>query len=130
MYSGRGAAQLAARVRSLIRPSDSARVREIADELGLSAVDLREIVQHETPYPSVTVLAAIVAYYGVDAGWLLTGDYSPSLHRAGEESGLPPRERLAKVLRDEVTSAALEEGEPARERLVELLREFPSPPLP
>ena len=46
------------------------------------------------------VLAAIVAEYGVDAGWLLTGEYSPSTHRAEEEAKEPPKARVARRLDD------------------------------
>jgi hypothetical protein len=126
MFSSNSAAQLAARVRSLIGDVDPARERELADELGVSVIDLREIVLHETPYPSVPTLAAIVAYYGVDAGWLLTGDYSPSLHRANEEAGQSASAQVMQHLRDDAAAIAAVEGEPSRVHLADLLRVNPA----
>ena len=124
MYSGRTAAHLAARVRSLLGPRDSDDLPDVAAALGVSAIELREILVHETPYPSIAVLAALVAYYGVDAGWLLTGDYSPALHRASEEIGEPPKRQLEQLLRDESVNLA-EDDEQARVHLAKLLRENP-----
>jgi hypothetical protein len=125
MYSSQSAGELAARVRSLIGPADQDRWRELAEELSVPTTDLREIVEHATPYPSVAVLSAIVAYYGVDAGWLLTGEYSPALHRADEESAQPSKKRVTQLLRDEAATIAGETGESARVKLAELLRENP-----
>lgn len=128
MYSSRSARELAARVRSLTGPGNQDRWPELAEQLGVRTLDLREIVEHATPYPAVAVLAAIVAYYGVDAGWLLTGEYSPVLHRADEETAQPPRARVTQLLRDEAATIAGEDGEPARMKLAQLLRENPHGP--
>lgn len=101
MYSRSTAAQLAARVRSLLGATDSLALHRAAEELGVAEGDLREIVTYETVYPAVSALAAIVAYYGVDAGWLLTGNYSPSTHRADEELGESPKSRVRRYLSDD-----------------------------
>ena len=98
MYNRKQASQLAARVRSLLGNPDRATVLLRAIDLDVPVGDLREIVEHETQYPSVAVLARLVAEYGVDAGWLLTGEYSPSLHRAAEEFAEPAKSRVAKLL--------------------------------
>jgi hypothetical protein len=101
MYSSRqNAAALAARVRSLVGPRDRDSTRRLASELGVHQAELREILDYETPYPSAAVLAALVAAYGVDAGWLLTGEYSPATHRAEEEVGEPAGARVARQLDD------------------------------
>lgn len=100
MYTRATAAQLASRVRSLVGDGDGDAMRAIADDLGVCEGDLREILQYETPYPSITVLAALVATYGVDAGWLLTGVYSPASHRADEECEAPARARVARLLHE------------------------------
>jgi hypothetical protein len=100
MYSRPNAASLAARIRSLVGPTDRDSLRRLAGDLGVHDGELREILDYHTPYPSASVLAAIVAAYGVDAGWLLTGEYSPSTHRAQEETEEPPRSRVARVLDD------------------------------
>ena len=100
MYTRKSAGELAARVRSLLGPTDRFTLRAKADDLGISEGDLREIVEYQTPYPSAVVLAALVATYGVDAGWLLTGQYSPAAHRADEEVDEPAKSRVARVLDD------------------------------
>jgi hypothetical protein len=103
MFTRTSASQLAARVRSLLgaTDADASTLHEAADSLGVHVGDLREIVQYETVYPSVVVLAAIVATYGVDAGWLLTGTYSPARHRASEEAAEPASAAVARALRDD-----------------------------
>jgi len=103
MYSRKSAAELAGRVRSLLGPADPFTVRRVASDLGVHEGDLREILQYQTRYPSVSVLAAIVSVYGVDAGWLLTGQYSPATHRAEEELAASAKARVARVL-EELTS--------------------------
>ena len=101
MYSRITAARLASRVRSLLGVTDRLALRRAAGQLGVAEGDLREIVTYETVYPAVSALAAIVALYGVDAGWLLTGEYTPSTHRAEEEMGESPKVRVARYLADD-----------------------------
>ena len=101
MYSRITAARLASRVRSLLGVTDRLALRRAAEQLGVAEGDLREIVTYETVYPAVSALAAIVAVYGVDAGWLLTGEYTPSTHRAEEEMGESPKVRVARYLADD-----------------------------
>ena len=98
MYSRPNAASLAARIRSLVGPTDRDSLRRLAGDLGVHDGELREILEYHTPYPSTAVLAAIVAAYGVDAGWLLTGEYTPSTHRAEEEAEEPPKSRVTRLL--------------------------------
>ena len=100
MYSHPNAASLAARIRSLVGPTDRDSLGRIAYDLGVHDSELREILEYHTPYPSPSLLAAIVAAYGVDAGWLLTGEYSPSAHRADEEADEPPKSRVGRLLDD------------------------------
>jgi transcriptional regulator with XRE-family HTH domain len=100
MYNRSNAALLAARIRSIVGPTDRDSLRALARDLGVESGELREILEYATPYPSVSVLAAIVAVYGVDAGWLLTGEYSPATHRAQEEFDEPPKARVAVFLDD------------------------------
>ena len=100
MYSRPNAVLLAARIRSLVGPTDRDSLRRLSCDLGLQEGELREILEYHTPYPSTSVLAAIVTAFGVDAGWLLTGEYSPSTHRAEEETAEPPKARVARFLAD------------------------------
>jgi hypothetical protein len=99
MYTRLTAAQLATRVRSLIGGGPS-EIHEAALELGVSERDLVEIVTYETRYPASSVLAALVAHHGVDAGWLLTGEYSPSLHRATAGGAETSRTVVDRLLRE------------------------------
>ena len=100
MYSRPNAASLAARIRSLVGPTDRDSLRRLASDFGVNDSELREILEYQTPYPSASVLAAIVATYRVDAGWLLTGEHSPSMHRANEETEETAKSRVARVLDD------------------------------
>jgi hypothetical protein len=106
MYSRLTAAQLAVRVRSLIGGNGPAEVHAAALDLGVSERDLVEIVTYETRYPSSAVLAALVAHHGVDAGWLLTGEYSPSLHRATAGQTEASRSVVDRLLREVSESRA------------------------
>lgn len=100
MYSRNSAAQLADRVRSLIGGSDRTTIETAALEMMVAEGELRDIVIDETRYPSVGTLGALVAFYGVDAGWLLTGHYSPATHRAVEEEAVSLKTVVSRVLRD------------------------------
>ena len=126
MFSARNASELAARIRSLLGSDNPAELHDIASTLGVSAIDLREILVYNTPYPAVQVLAAVVAYYGVDAGWLLTGEYSPTTHRANEEAGQPAKVQLDKLLRDEAAAIGFDDRGPAKSHLAQLLSETPA----
>jgi hypothetical protein len=99
VYDATTAAGLAARVRSLVG-RDLAAWDAAARDVEVVLGDLREIVEHETIYPKPDVLAAIVAYYGVEASWLLTGEYDPIAHRRVEEDEIPAREVVDRLLRE------------------------------
>ena len=99
MYTRITASQLAARVRSIVGQPNNSELQVVAADLGVAAGDLREIIEFETRYPSLPVLGALVANYGVDASWLLTGDYSPATHRADEELGETPTRRVERHIR-------------------------------
>ena len=98
MYDRVTAAQLAERVRGLLGSTDATSLRAAATRLGVHEDALGEIVRDETRQPSPQVLAAIVEALGVDATWLLTGEYDPATHRAVEEGGQPAHHVVAHVL--------------------------------
>ena len=100
MYTRITASQLAVRVRSLVGQPNASELLVVAADLRVAVGDLREIIEYETRYPSLSVLASLVAYYGVDASWLLTGDYSPATHRADEELGETPARRVERHFRE------------------------------
>jgi transcriptional regulator with XRE-family HTH domain len=99
MYTRITASQLAGRVRSLVGQPNGSELQVVAADLGVAPGDLREIIEFETRYPSLAILAALVTFYGVDASWLLTGAYSPATHRADEELGETPTQRIERHLR-------------------------------
>jgi hypothetical protein len=72
---------LAARVQGLIQGRFAGDVRTAAQAVEVDEKELRDIVEHATDHPSLDVLAAIVRRFGVDACWLLTGEYDWKSHR-------------------------------------------------
>jgi hypothetical protein len=101
---------LAARVQGLIHGRFRGDIAAAAGELGVEEKELRDIVEHATDHPSLDALAAIIRRFGVDACWLLTGEYDWQSHRlqlVQEDEGqddqaprnallrfVPPSERL------------------------------------
>lgn len=80
-------AAIAARLRGLIAGQDDGDLGKTAARLAVEEVSLRISVDELSPHPTVEVLAAVIREYGVDPGWLLTGDYATSTHRAAIENG-------------------------------------------
>lgn len=86
-------AAVAARIRGLLSgQGDSA---QLAAKLGVDEIALRISTDELSPYPTMNVICAVVAGYGVDPCWLLTGDYSGQAHRAALEA---TRLELAQVI--------------------------------
>ena len=77
-------AAVAARIRGLL--SGQGDLARIAQKLGVDEVALRISTDEVSPYPTMNVIRAVVAEYGVDPTWLLTGDYSAHSHRAALEA--------------------------------------------
>jgi hypothetical protein len=71
---------VAARVRSLLAPGDFD-LSANASRLRVDEASLRSTIDVDSPLPSMDVLVAVIREYGVDATWLLTGDYDPGTHR-------------------------------------------------
>jgi hypothetical protein len=74
-------AGIAARIRDLIGPQDGGDPAASARRLGVDEVAFRISIDDLSPYPTVDVIAAMVATYGVDPSWLLTGECDPGTHR-------------------------------------------------
>jgi hypothetical protein len=72
---------LAARVQELIHGRFGDDLRAAAQALKVDEKKLRDIAEHGTDHPSLDALAAIVRRFGVDACWLLTGEYDWQSHR-------------------------------------------------
>ena len=75
--------------------SDRGDFAETASRLGVEELSLRLSIDELSPHPTMEVIVAIVREYGIDPGWLLTGEYHSSSHRAAMEG-----ERLPGPLRD------------------------------
>jgi hypothetical protein len=73
-------AAIALRIRGLIGAEDVS-ISDAAKLLKVDEISLRMSVDELAPYPTVDVIAAIVRVYGVDATWLLTGEYDVAAHR-------------------------------------------------
>src|SRR5688572_18272181 len=76
---------IAARIRALIAGQDGDDPGATARRLGVDEVAFRMSVDELSPYPTVDVIAALVASYGVDPCWLLSGEYDPGAHRSALE---------------------------------------------
>lgn len=88
-------AGIAQRIRGLIGEPDGGDYAGTASRLGVEELSLRLSVDELSPHPTMEVILAIVREYGVDPGWLLTGEYQTSSHRAAIEG-----ESLSSPLRD------------------------------
>jgi hypothetical protein len=73
---------VAARVRALLAGQDDGQLGETARRLGVEDLALRITVDERSPHPVLDVLTAIIACYGVDPSWLLTGQYDMITHRS------------------------------------------------
>lgn len=84
--------EIASRLRGLIGGQEQGDLGAMAARLGIDEVSLRMSIDPLAPYPTLDVLAAVVAHYGVDPTWLVTGDYQSVSHRAAMEA--PPEKAI------------------------------------
>lgn len=77
---------IAERIRGLIRIDCPADVPLVAARLGVDEAALRASVDGRAPWPSTSVITALVRVYGLDPAWVLTGEYDPATHRVALES--------------------------------------------
>jgi hypothetical protein len=77
---------VAERIRVLLGSSSLSGI-EAAQRLSVDPVQLQASVDQLAPSPTVEVLTAVVAYYGVDPTYLLTGEYSAETHGIALEGG-------------------------------------------
>ena len=101
---------LAARVQGLIHGRFGGDVAAAARELRVEEKELRDIVERATDHPSLDALAAIVRQFGIDACWLLTGEYDWASHRRQleeeEEHGDDaPRSVILRLVAPEMTTS-------------------------
>ena len=72
---------VAARLRALLAGQDGQDLALTAERLGVEEVSLRMSIDPDAPYPTLDVLIAVVATYGVDPKWLISGEYDAATHR-------------------------------------------------
>jgi hypothetical protein len=101
---------LAARVQGLIHARFGGDVSAAARELGVAEKDVRDIVERATDHPSLDALAAIVRRFGIDACWLLTGEYDWASHRRQlteeeEHDDDAPRKAILRLVAPEKTTS-------------------------
>ena len=72
-------AEIAGRIRGLTAGQGD--FTALAEMLDVHETALRISLDQIAPFPTLEVIAAVVARYGVDPCWLLTGEYNPELHR-------------------------------------------------
>lgn len=90
--------EIAARLRALFAKPDDQDWEVVAKRLGVSEVALRMSIDPLEPHPTVAIVAAAVAHYGVDPTWLLTGEYDPDTHRRALDDGADITGGLPQVL--------------------------------
>lgn len=78
--------KIAERIRGLIAGQDQGDLAITARRLGVDEVSLRMSVDELAPYPTIDVLAALVAQYGVDPSYLVNGKYDEHMHRRALET--------------------------------------------
>lgn len=72
---------IAARLRGLIAGQDGGDIAVTAQRLGVEELSLRVSIDELAPYPTIDVITAVVAHYGIDPTFLLTGNYDANAHR-------------------------------------------------
>lgn len=70
---------IAARLRSLCAGARQD-IAKLAETLRVEELSLRLSVDDVSPHPTFDVLVAAIRYFGVDAQWLVTGQYSTASH--------------------------------------------------
>jgi hypothetical protein len=78
---------IATRLRGLLAGQDGGDIAATARRLNVEEVSLRMSIDEDSPYPTLDVLAAVVAQYGVDPSFIVTGQYNGASHRVVLEGG-------------------------------------------
>ena len=109
--------KIAERIRGLIAGQDAGDLAATAKRLGVDEVSLRMSVDELAPYPTIDVLAAVVAHYGVDPSYLVSGKYDEHTHRAALAT---PESAVAAVRSLTVNTASVRTDPPEQPRHLHL----------
>jgi hypothetical protein len=71
---------IAGRIRGILASSDAGDLKATARRLRVDSDALARSVDLVMPYPSLSVITAVVREYGVDPIWLTYGEYDPTVH--------------------------------------------------
>ena len=96
-FNGR---DLASRVAGLLQGKFKGDLVAAAREIDVDPDQLRDIVDDQTEQPHLDVLSKLVAYFGVDVCWLLTGEYDWQAHMRllADEDQRDPRDGRRQLL--------------------------------
>lgn len=81
--------EIAARLRALFAKPDDQDWEVVAERLRVSELALRMSIDPLEPHPTIEVITAAIAHYGVDPTWILTGEYDPGTHRRALGDEMP-----------------------------------------
>jgi hypothetical protein len=56
------------------------------------------------PLPLIDVVVGVVRQYGVDANWILTGEYNPAWHRELDAEGPPSRSQVRDLIAERLST--------------------------
>jgi hypothetical protein len=71
---------IACRIRGLLAGGDGGDLKATARRLRVDSDALERSIDPVNPYPSLSVITAVVREYGVDPIWLTYGEYDPTVH--------------------------------------------------
>jgi hypothetical protein len=71
---------IAGRIRGLLAGRDAGDLKWTARRLRVGSDALERSIDPVNPYPSLSVITAVVREYGVDPIWLTYGEYDPTVH--------------------------------------------------
>jgi hypothetical protein len=84
-------AAIARRLSDFLFRQPDFRASSFAERIGLTEGELRAVLAPERALIDagalIDLITEVIRHYGVDANWLLTGEYDPATHRELDEQG-------------------------------------------
>jgi hypothetical protein len=95
-------AAIAGRLRDFLVRQPGFDASTFAAVAGITEQELRAVLSPERalvgPMPLIDVVVEVVRQYGVDANWILTGEYNPAWHRELDAEGSLRRSRVRNLI--------------------------------